>query len=52
MDLTLKSERIAELGGKLNGFEDFENTADRGSASNLVFDFGLCLSRLSSHRGS
>ena len=39
--MALKSERIAELSGKLNGFVDFENTADRGSAANLVSDFGL-----------
>ena len=49
--LALKSERIAELSGKLNGFADFENTADRGSAANFVSDCGLCLSR-SSHRVS
>ena len=47
----LKSERISELCGKFNGFADFENTADRGSAANFVSDFGLCLSR-SSDRGS
>ena len=42
----------AELGGKLNGFADLENTVDRGSTANLVSDFGLCLSGLlSSHRG-
>ena len=43
MDLALKSERIAELSGKLNGFADIENTADRGSAANFVLDCGLCL---------
>ena len=51
MDLALKSERIAELSGKLNGFADFENTAVRGSAANFVLDCGPRLSR-SSHRGS
>ena len=35
MDLALKSERIAELSGKLNGF------ADRGSAENLISDFWI-----------
>ena len=48
--MALKSERIAELSGKLNEFADFENVADRGSAANLVPDCGLCLSR-SSYRG-
>ena len=51
MDLALKSERIAELRGKLNGFADFENTAVRGSAANFVLDCGPRLSR-GSHRGS
>ena len=32
--MTVKRERIAELSGKFNGFADFENVADRGSAVN------------------
>ena len=36
--MALKSERIAELSGKLNGFADFENTAVRGSAANFISD--------------
>ena len=40
MDLALKSERTAELSGKLNGFTDFENMADRGLIS-CEFCLGL-----------
>ena len=47
----LKSERIVNFSEKLNGFADFENVADRGSAANLASDCGLRLSR-SSDRGS
>ena len=44
MDLALKSAQIVDLCGKLSGFADFENTADRGSAVILGADSRLCLS--------
>ena len=43
-DLDLKSARIVDLCGKSNGFVDFENTVDRGSAVIFDADYGLCLS--------
>ena len=43
-DLDLKSAWIVDLCGKSNGFADFENTVDRGSAVIFEADYGLCLS--------
>ena len=42
--MALKSARIVDLYGKLSGFVNFENTADRGSAVIFEADSGLCLS--------
>ena len=41
--MALKSARIVDLCGKSSGFEDFENTVDRGSAVISDADSELCL---------
>ena len=42
--MVVKSARIVDLCGKLSGFADFENTADRGSAVIFEADSGCaCL---------
>ena len=40
-DLALKSARIVDFCRKSSGFNDFENTVDRGSAVNFGADFGM-----------
>ena len=42
--MALKSARIEDLCGKSNGFADFEDLVDRGSAVIFHADSGLCLS--------
>ena len=42
--MALKSAQIVDLCGKSNGFADFENTVDRGSAVIFDADSGLYLS--------
>ena len=46
MDLALKVTRIVDLCSKSSGLADFENTVDRGSVVQVIFDAesGLCLS--------
>ncbi len=47
--MALKSARIVDFCDTLNGFEDFENTADHELAGNFGLDAGLFLSGSSDH---